>query len=57
VADNHYQSDLNIRIDWLHWNTATFSYDEHHQITFYPAQTTMNAVSHETLTAIKSGDS
>lgn len=57
VADNHGKSGIDVSIDWLHPGKASVSYDEHHAITFYPAQTTMNAVSHETLGLVKGGDS
>jgi len=57
VADNHFKSDVKVRLDWLHFNTARIIYDEHHEITYYPQQNTLGAVSHETLTAVKAGDS
>ena len=46
LKDSFYKTDLKVRRDLLHWQRATVSYDEHHEVQKYQVATPIKSVHH-----------
>jgi len=57
IADRHFNSDFSVKRDWRQWSSAQLTYDEHHEIEFFPLRNKVRTIVRHRMSLEKKGDS